>query len=57
MNGTVILDGIFDYLLSSPEIFALIDCEFDLYKYHTGEGIYGKKWNWWIQPILYSVMQ
>ena len=46
MNGIVILDGIFDYLLSSPEIFALIDCEFDLYKYHTREEIYGKKWNW-----------
>jgi len=57
VDGTVILDGIFHYLMSSPEIFALIDREFDLYKYHTREGMHGKKRNGWIRTMFYAVIQ
>jgi hypothetical protein len=56
-DGTVILEGVFDYLMSSPETFALIDCEFDLYKYHTRDEMHGKKRNGWIRTMFYSVIQ
>jgi len=56
-DGTVILEGIFDYLVSSPETFALIDREFDIYKYHTREEMHGKKRNGWIRTMFYSVIQ
>ena len=56
-DGTVIMEGIFDYLMSSREIFDLIDREFDMYKYHTREGMHGKKRNGWIRTMFYSVIQ
>jgi hypothetical protein len=42
VDGTVILDGVFNYIMCNEEALRLIEREFDLYKYHTREEINGK---------------
>jgi hypothetical protein len=57
VDGTVILDGVFNYIMSNEETLGLIEREFDLYKYHTREEINGKKRNGWIRTMFYSAIQ
>ena len=56
-EGSVIVGGIFDYLMSNPETFTFIDREFDMYKSHTREEMHGKPLNGWIRTMFYSLIQ
>ena len=55
-DGTINIDNFFDYLIS-PEVFSLIDEEFDMYKYHLRDQVDGQAYRGWMRHMFYSLIQ
>ncbi|KAH0547757.1 hypothetical protein FGG08_000014 [Glutinoglossum americanum] len=55
-DGTINIDGVFSYILE-PEIFKLIEEEFDMYLYHLRDEQDGQKRRGWMRHMLYSLVQ
>ncbi|KAI9775544.1 MAG: hypothetical protein M1839_001022 [Geoglossum umbratile] len=55
-DGTINIDGVFDYILK-PEIFKLIEEEFDMYLYHLRDEQGGQKRRGWMRHMFYSLVQ
>jgi len=51
-HGTINIDGVFDYILK-PEIFGLIEEEFDMYLYHLRDEQDGQKHRGWMRDMFY----
>ena len=54
--GTINIDGVFNYILK-PEIFKLIEEEFDMYLYHLRDEQNGQKRRGWMRHMFYSLIQ
>jgi hypothetical protein len=55
-DGTINIDSVFDYILK-PEIFELIEEEFDMYLYHLRDEQDGQKRRGWMRHMFYSLVQ
>ncbi|KAH0563233.1 hypothetical protein GP486_002201 [Trichoglossum hirsutum] len=55
-NGTINIDRFFDYIVA-PEVFGLIEEEFDVYKYHLRNAIHGNDHRGWMRHMFYSLIQ
>ncbi|KAI9780352.1 MAG: hypothetical protein M1839_006775 [Geoglossum umbratile] len=55
-HGTINLNNVFDYIVK-PEIFKLIEEEFDMYLYHLREELDGQKRWGWMRHMFYSLVQ
>ncbi|KAI9763395.1 MAG: hypothetical protein M1839_006454 [Geoglossum umbratile] len=55
-DGTINIDSVFDYILK-PEIFELIEEEFEMYLYHLRDEQDGQKRRGWMRHMFYSLVQ
>ncbi len=55
-DGTINIDGAFNYILK-PEIFKLIEEEFNMYLYHLRDEQDGQKRWGWMRHMFYSLIQ
>jgi hypothetical protein len=51
------LDGFFSYLVDDPEVFAIVEEEFNMYKYHLRTELDGQDNRGWMRHMFYSLPQ
>ncbi|KAI9765616.1 MAG: hypothetical protein M1840_007305 [Geoglossum simile] len=56
-DGTINLDGFFSYLVDNPEVFAIVEEEFNMYKYHLRTELDGQDNRGWMRHMFYSLPQ
>ncbi len=56
-DGTINLDGFFSYLVDDPEVFAIVEEEFNMYKYHLRTELDGQDNRGWMRHMFYSLPQ
>jgi len=56
-DGTINLDRFFSYLVDDPEVFAIVEEEFNMYKYHLRTELDGQDNRGWMRHMFYSLPQ
>ncbi|KAI9764631.1 MAG: hypothetical protein M1840_008128 [Geoglossum simile] len=57
-DGTINVDGFFDYLVNDPQVFRLVEEEFNLYKHHRRNSTEdGDEPRGWMRHMFYSLTQ
>lgn len=56
-DGTINLDKFFSYLVDDPEVFAIVEEEFNMYKYHLRTELDGQDNRGWMRHMFYSLPQ
>jgi hypothetical protein len=57
-DGTINIDGFFDYLVNDPQLFRLVEEEFNLYGYHRRNSTEdGDEPRGWMRHMFYSLTQ
>ena len=56
-HGTIILPGIFDYIVNNQAMMQCVDTEFQLYNYHYFAEGSGQQRRGWLRNMVYSLIQ